>query len=147
MEATPIRDTEGALVPAISPDGQEVVFYTVLGGPIRVVQIQGGISRTLVEEAFCCPAWSPDGEWVYYTNLSRGLSRVPTGEEGAAQIVTVVDTAAGEEIHLLPALLPGGSGAVYETRGSGRVNRRIHAVDVETSDRIVLRISTVSPLV
>lgn len=47
LDATPIRDTDGAGLPAISPDGREVAF-TAAGNPaqIRVATVQGGPSRT-----------------------------------------------------------------------------------------------------
>ena len=40
LEATPIRNTDAANAPAISPDGREVAF--VLSGSIRVVPLEGG---------------------------------------------------------------------------------------------------------
>ena len=40
LEATPIRDADGANRPAISPDGGEVAFH--FGTSIRVVSLQGG---------------------------------------------------------------------------------------------------------
>ena len=42
LEATPIRNTDGAHGPAISPDGREVVFVVGTSGSIRVVPLEGG---------------------------------------------------------------------------------------------------------
>ena len=92
LEATPVRNTDGASYQAISPDGREVAFGA--SGSIRVVPLEGGVSRTLTDSAFCCPSWSPEGDWVYYSNLSRGLSRVPASG-GPSEVVTQLDTAAG----------------------------------------------------
>ena len=133
MDATPIRDTDGARRPAISPDGQEVVFDAG-GGVIRAVPLQGGVSRTLTELAHptgSLPRWSPDGAWIYYRDASGGLSRVPSGG-GTAEIITEVDTAGGDANHLLVDVLPGNR-AVYQVAGPGGVPR-IQAVDVETGE-------------
>ena len=127
LDSTPIRDTGGARRPSISPDGNEVVFHTGQGGGIRVVPLQGGVSRTLTEGTQA--RWSPDGAWIYYTNPSGGLSRMPSGG-GTAEILTVVDT--GEVAHEFVDVLPGGH-AVYQANTPGSV-RRIQAVDVETGE-------------
>ena len=97
LDATPIRDTDNAQYPAISPDGEEVAFQS--GGAIRVVPLQGGVSRTLTEGGVCCPAWSPDGAWLYYTDSSQGLSRLPSGGGEAPVVITEVDTAAEDQLH------------------------------------------------
>ena len=132
LEATPVRDTDNAVRPAISPDGQEVAFYILGSDSIRVVPLQEGVSRTLPVSAHsdgAYPRWGPDGAWIYYRDASGGLSRLPPGG-GVPQIVTVVDTAAGDEDHVNVDVLPG-SRAVYEVTGLGKI-RRIQAVDVET---------------
>ena len=132
LDATPIRGTDGAVYPAISPDGQEVAFAS--SGSIRVVAIQGGVSRTLVEgEAgeICCPGWSPDGAWVYYSEPTAGLRRVPAGG-GSPEIVTEVDTAADDRRNGLLDVLPSGRGVVFTAEGSDGF--RIQAVDVETGE-------------
>jgi len=63
LDAAPITGTNGANQPAISPDGREVAFRA--GRSLRVVPLDGGVSRTLTDDAFCCVRWSPDGAWVY----------------------------------------------------------------------------------
>ena len=128
LDATPIRGTDGARIPAISPDGQEVAFDD--GGSIRVVPLRGGVPRTLAEGAgqICCPDWSSDGAWVYYSEPNNGLRRVPAGG-GSPEILTV---AAGDEVQALPDVLPDGRGVVFATRGPDGF--RIQAVDVETGE-------------
>jgi Tol biopolymer transport system component len=113
LDATPVRDTDGAGRPAISPDGREVAF-NVGNGVIRVVPLPGGVSRTLTDSAWFAggpPQWSPDGGWIYFTNPSQGLSRLPAGG-GIAEIVTVVDTTTGYSVHVSVEVLPGDA-AVY----------------------------------
>ncbi len=99
-------------------------------GSIRVVPIRGGVSRTLIE-ANCCPTWSPDGAWIYYTDLSLGLSRLPSGG-GAPEVVTELDTGAGDVLSGLLDVLPGGRGVVFTVSGPG--GYRLQVVDVETGE-------------
>jgi len=130
-EATPIRETRNGWGPAISPNGEEVAFY--VGSSIFVVSLQGGGLRTITEAASLFGTdvgWSPGGAWIYYTDSSEGLSRVPAGGGGAPQMVTEVDTAAGESRHVAVHVLPGGKAALY-TAYSGAVGT-IRTVDLET---------------
>ena len=130
LDATPIRGTGDGSLPAISPDGQEVAFSG--GGSIRVVPLQGGVSRTLAEaRQICCAGWSSDGAWVYYSEPTAGLRRVPAGG-GSPEIVTEVDTAGGDQINVLLDVLPDDRGVVFTTLGEGGF--RIQAVDVETGE-------------
>ena len=131
LDATPIGGTDRAQFPAISPDGQEVAFATA--GSIRVVPLQGGVSRTLVEGAALLrsPGWSSDGAWIYYSESNAGLRRVPAGG-GSPEIVTEVDTGAGNVFSRYLDVLPDGRGVVFMTRGPG--GDRIQAVDVETGE-------------
>ena len=131
LDATPIPNTGGADGPAISPDGLEVAFS--VGSSIRVVSLQGGLSRTLTELAFAygggTPRWSPDGAWVYYRDSSRGLSRVPSDDVGELpQVITSGATGGGSSNHLWPDPLPGGRSVVYQ---AGPI---IQAVDLETGE-------------
>ena len=130
LDATPIRGTDGGSLPAVSPDGQEVAFSA--GGSIRVVPLQGGVSRTLAEaRGICCAGWSSDGAWIYYSEPTAGLRRVPAGG-GSPEIVTEVDTGAEDQINVLLDVLPDGRGVVFTTLGRGGF--RIQAVDVETGE-------------
>ena len=131
LEATPVRNTDGAHGPSISPDGREVAFGA--SGSIRVVPLEGGVSRTLTDSALCCPSWSPEGDWVYYVNLSLGLSRVPASG-GPSEVVTQVDTTAGDLAHVWVDALPGGRGVLYMAAGPGNTNQRIQALDLESGE-------------
>ena len=129
LDAMPIRDTDGATRPAISPNGQEVVFQA--GGSIRIVPIQGGVSRTLTSTGEDVPRWSPDGAWIYFTNAADGVSRTPS-IGGAVEIITEVDTAGGDEAHVMVDVLPGDR-VVYQVLRPGAVSR-IQAVNLETGE-------------
>jgi len=115
LDATLIGDTDDARLPAISPDGREVAFQALEGGPLRVVPLQGGVSRTVLpgDPGICCPSWSPDGVWLYFADASNGLSRV-RASGGPPESVTRLDTTSGVTRHSYPEVLPGGERLVYE---------------------------------
>jgi len=139
LDATPIRDTDQALYPELSPDGLEVAIIT--GTEVRVVPLQGGVSRTLVGVGgvVCCTAWSPDGAWVYYSEGFVGLRRVPAGG-GEPETVAAINTEDGDLFKILADVLPGGTGAVFAAaRPGGSV---IGAVDLETGEEKVLTSGT-----
>jgi len=129
LDSTPIRGTDGANAPAISPDAREVA--AIAGGSLQVVPLDGGLRRTLTDSALLGPRWSPDGAWVYYTNQAFGLSRVPS-DGGSSEVVTQVDAAAGDILNWGVDVLPGGRSALYTAVGSE--GPRIQAVDLETGE-------------
>ena len=56
---------------AVSPDGRQVVFSQQLPGKpeeLWIVDIDGSNPKRLTWEGGNNPAWSPDGEWIVYTN-------------------------------------------------------------------------------
>jgi serine/threonine-protein kinase len=133
-DAAPIQNTRGAGLPAISPDGREVAFAAGDPAQIRVATVNGADSRTLVGSA--SPGgvrWSPDGTWVYYTNASSGLSRVPAGG-GSPEVLTRVDPAGGDEIHWAVEVLPGGRGIVYTASERPVMDPRIEVLNMETGE-------------
>jgi serine/threonine-protein kinase len=124
LDATPLPSSTFATGPTISPDGQEVA-YVVLDPPprpIRIVSLEGGVSRTLTDSAFCCPHWGADG-YVYYSDMSRGLSRTPVGG-GPSEVVT--QGAEGAPRHLYPHVIPG-VGVLFSINAAGGPG--IHAVE------------------
>jgi serine/threonine-protein kinase len=143
LRATPMRGTEGAICPALSPDGREVVYVTGAPGPIKVVPLQGGTPRTLVDSALWVGDWGEDGA-VYYTDLALGISRVPAGG-GEPEVITTVDAAAGEVGHGPVNVLPSGRGAVFTIeRGGGVLTEDIAAVQFATGEVTVLARGTLA---
>ena len=133
LNATPIRGTEYAAHPAISPEGLEVAFDQ--GGAIRIVPLQGGGPRTLIEVGNSRPVWSPDGEWVYFRN-GLGLSRIPAAG-GEEEIITEVNRAGGEDGHAFVIVLPGGRKILYQVLALA-AEPSIRALDLETGQDKVL---------
>ena len=117
LTATPIPGTENAYMPFVSPDGNQVGYFTVDPLRIMVVPLAGGSPRTLLdlENESLGAMWGPDG-FVYLADRS-GIVRV-TSAGGDPQRVTTVQT--GEETgHTSPHVLPGGEGLLFTIlRGS-----------------------------
>jgi serine/threonine-protein kinase len=110
-EARPLAGTEGAQVPAVSADGQWVVFWAaraikkvpLRGGP--VVDLASGIGDPA---GIVCD----DRGAVYLGGDHGGILRIPPGEAVAA-ITTVGE---GQVGHVLPWPLPGGGVVLYTVR-------------------------------
>jgi eukaryotic-like serine/threonine-protein kinase len=108
--AHPLPDTKRAFAPFFSPDGQSIGFFVVGSGgtQLKVISISGGVARTLVQDSiasFGGGGWGDDGR-IYFTNSSRGLSRVPsTG--GPVTVVSHPDSGSGIREHDYPDVLPG----------------------------------------
>ena len=85
LEATPVRGTEGVVSFALSPDGREVAF-SADRGPLRVVLLEGGPIRTLVEDARLVSDWTPDGT-VYFMRIpALAVGSVPAVGGGAEAV-------------------------------------------------------------
>ena len=131
---TPIPGTEGQPYdPIISPNGEEVVFIQdrrLMAAPLR-----GGVLRTLADSAYCCMRWGPD-EFLYYTDVSLGISRVPVaGVDGVGEpVMQREESDAG--LHYFQ-VLPGGEVAVFQVDW-GPPTVRIEAMRLDTGERKVV---------
>jgi hypothetical protein len=73
------------------------------------VPIDGG-PPTVLEDSLLTPetvSWGSDG-YLYGTALQNGITRREAHAGSKPEFVTTVDTAAGEQTHLYPELLPDG---------------------------------------
>lgn len=77
----------GRDAPQWSPDGDEILFMTSLGGGVNVYGIspEGGFPRPLVEDLSLSgtgspgsqkPQWSPDGRWIGYVSSKGGAPEI-----------------------------------------------------------------------
>ena len=133
LDAAPIRGTEGAVSFALSPDGREVAFAG-FPGPLRVVSLNGGTPRTLVEQVSTVSDWAPDGT-VYFTSTVV-LSRVGATGGGADAVETVTELQEEETRHGSLRVLPGGRMAVFQVWYlPGGADAEIWAVDLDTQER------------
>ncbi len=111
-EARPLPGTEGAQVPAVSPDGQRVAFWA--DGAIRVVPLAGGPVGVLVKEAESRPAglaWMMDGRVVW--GSVRGPIMSAAAEQAPSALTQLLE---GELSHLLPQMLPEQDVLLYTVR-------------------------------
>ena len=137
--------TEAALQPFYSPDGQWVAFFT-FDGRLKKVSVGGGAAVTILEKVqdgrWAFGSWGDDDTIVFGSALS-GLYRVAaTG--GAPEVVTKIDSAAGEQ-HEGPRFLPGAQAVVFQV---SRPPQRptIDVVRLETGQRRTLLENAGRPL-
>jgi serine/threonine-protein kinase len=132
LGAAPIRETEGATGPAISPDGREVAFAR--GGAIRIVPLEGGVSRTVGAATIrCCVRWSADGAWLYFDHGDVGVGRVQAAG-GDVEILLRARDWSGTQVSVYMDPLPNGRGVVFEgTKAVG--GPWIMALDIESGER------------
>lgn len=128
-DGSPIAETRGATLPAVSPDATLVAF-TDDDARLRIAALVGGPGRTLAVAVPASPVrWSPDGAWIYFTNPDSGLSRVPAAG-GDAEIVTRPDAGSGEA-HWIGDVLPGGASILYTSTVAVTDDPRIELREVE----------------
>ena len=117
LHARPLAGTDDAQAPSFSPDGRSVAF--IADGALRVVAIDGGPARTVVDRA-ASPwgtDWARDG-MIYFSGENGGLRRVPA-EGGSVEALSEPDSTRGISEQDWPHVLPGGQAAlVAEWRGS-----------------------------
>ena len=108
----PLAGTEGALGPLFSPDGTRVGYYA--NGAFMAAPIDGG-PPTVLEDSLLTPetvSWGSDG-YLYGSALQNGITRREAHAGAKPELVTMVDTAAGEQTHLYPELLPDGKTLLF----------------------------------
>ena len=107
-----IRGTEGALSPTLSPDGKEVLFAVAdaAGGPIKRVDITGGVARPLTDSAIRNGQLSwREGNQVL---MMRGQSLLVMDAATRTQRVLLKSDTSGRERYGFPDVLPGGKAAL-----------------------------------
>lgn len=96
----PIRGTEGAQSPVLSPDGLWVSF--IAGGQLRKVSIQGS-EPVVLAPAILNGAWTADGDLLYTPKIGVGIHKV--SENGGEPVRLLPNT---DRLHVHPQMLPGG---------------------------------------
>ena len=113
LQATPISNTEGAVSPFFSPDGQWIAFFA--NGKLKKVAITGGAAVTLADAAQPRGGtWTDDGYIVFSPTSASPLMRV-SAAGGPTEGWTKLGN--GETTHRWPTALPGGR--VLMTTSSG----------------------------
>jgi Tol biopolymer transport system component len=111
-DARSLPGTEGAQVPAVSPDGQWVAFWAA--GAIRKVRLTGGPSAVIANDMPNPPvgmSWDSSGQ-LFLGHTDGSIWRVSPG--GILEPVTKrLET---ELSHILPSLLPGEDALLFTVR-------------------------------
>jgi hypothetical protein len=105
LESIPIRGTDDANFPVLSPDGRAIAF--VRGSQVLRMSLEGGPATMLyqADQANNSPnqlRWTPNDIILFdFTGNDDGLMQVPASG-GAASPHTKIDSAAGETDHRQP---------------------------------------------
>jgi serine/threonine-protein kinase len=117
LDPVPIPGTDGAIAPALSPDGRSLAFQ--VGPAIHVAALPDGPSRRVVDEGYD-PSWGADGS-LYFANDQVIWRMAPGGTPEAF-------TRPGDAIQVLPSALPDGRGLLLTVRRSVASESRIAVV-------------------
>ena len=116
--AQPLTDSEGAVYPFWSPDGDSVGFFA--GGALKRLDLGGGAAQTLAPAANGRGGtWNADGVIVFAPNLTSPLMRVSATGGAATPVTTLGPQHAG---HLDPQFLPDGRRLLFTVDGLADVN-------------------------
>ena len=117
FEATAVVGTEAGSNPFFSPDGRWLGFFS--GGKLRKVALAGGAPITLADTSFQPrgASWGSDGTVVFAGSGGAALERV-AADGGPVELVTTLDTAAGETGHRWPHVLPGAEAMLFTIGGA-----------------------------
>ena len=116
LDATPLAGTNGAINPSFSPDGKRIVFAAGGTYTIKVVSVDGTPPISIATPGPGSgggTAWGRDG-WIYF-DAPPGLSRI-RADGGTPEVVTPLDSLAGDIGQAWPDILPNGKGMIYRTR-------------------------------
>jgi serine/threonine-protein kinase len=122
FELQQVADSQNGWLPFFSPDGQKVGFFT--GGEIRVVGLQAGIGRDLIEsDGFSGAVWMEDDSIVWSGLDNEVLFRIPAGG-GALETIELEGVASGM-ILISPSWLPGERALLCGVRRDGRFDAAV----------------------
>ncbi len=99
--------------PDFAPDGRQLVFASDIAGGLElfVQPISGGAPRQITHCGVCVePAWSPNGQWIAYTDRQHGGLWLVSATTGETQQLTDFGTQ--------PAWSPDGRSVVFSNPGS-----------------------------
>jgi len=132
LGVSPIRDTEGAANPFLSPDGSWVGFFSK--GKLQKASLSGGSPFTICDApGWSTATWGPDGTIVFHDRRG-GLSRV-SANGGVPEPITAVG--ASGELHWSPHFVPSGE-AVLFTIWTWSRTRHIAVYSLDTGEQRVL---------
>jgi serine/threonine-protein kinase len=142
LNAVPLRGSDNAGFPFVSPDGHWVGFFAGgLNGELKKVAITGGPPITLCrfQGAARGASWGADDTIVFATSdLATGLMSVPAAG-GEPKVLTKPDAAHGEQDHVFPAWLPDRRSVLYTVLIGPTIDTaQVAVLDLETGQRTTL---------
>ena len=135
FEAVPLRGSEGAERPFLSPDGSWVAFQAGANRALRKVSILGGppVTITELQDNLRGASWGADDVIIFGTASTSGLMRV-SGAGGDPEAITTPDNA----IHKWPDILPAGAGVLFTIERGPSANKEIALLDLDTGEHRVI---------
>ena len=101
LDCRPLKDTETAVGPFFSPDGNWIGYFSRKDHKLKKVNLLGGASETIADfEDYYGATWSSTGNIVFAPSANSGLYSVPAGGGKAVQISQPDPSA--DEAHLWP---------------------------------------------
>ena len=130
QDARPIPDTDGAIAPFFSPDGQWIGFFA--GAKLKKVSVNGGAAVTLGDAEIPYGAsWGSQGTIAFAPRSGSPLLQVSDGG-GAQQPVSRLEK--GESLHIWPEFLPGGKAMLFAA-GNSPAGLQVAIQSVATGER------------
>ncbi|MEP6995811.1 MAG: protein kinase, partial [Acidobacteriota bacterium] len=130
FDARVLPDTEGALAPSFSPDGQWLAYS--LGGKLQRLAVSGGSPQPVCDIPIPyegTAAWAEDGS-AFVSSYNGGLLRAPAS---GGKCVQVLKPDASRGGILEPEVLPGGKALLFaRTSGFQTSLANIAVLDLET---------------
>jgi Tol biopolymer transport system component len=125
--------TDGGRLPFFSPDGRWIGFFA--DGRLKKVGLAGGTPVTLADAPDGAGgSWTHDGRIVFAPAMSSGLFVVAEAG-GTPQRLTALDSAAGDDVHAWPQVLPGGQRVLFTAIAWSRETSTVALVDLATGTR------------
>jgi serine/threonine-protein kinase len=122
LEPRLIPSTEEGTAPFISPDGRWIGFFTIgtsaRADALNKIRVDGGMPTRLAPiQVSSGLGWALAGHWyeegqILVSGASPVIQRV-SASGGSPIAVTALDEARGEQSHVQPRMLPGGTALLY----------------------------------
>ena len=139
MTARAVPDTDGAIEPFFSHDGQWVGF--VAAGKLKKVSVSGGAPQTICAATGRLGAsWGPDDTILFTPSITEGIWRVAAAG-GIPTRVTTPDRSRREKSHRFAEWLPGANAFIFYTHlieMPSLDDARIELLDLRSGSRRVL---------
>ena len=139
LEVQPIVGTNGALYPAISPDGQWIAYD--LNGTLMKISVFGGATQRIcdIHGVSRGVAWA-NNHSIMFGHINRGIFEV-SADGGEPKALTTLDSTNGEISHRFPQMLPDGKTLIYTVKQgtiSSFDDALIVAQHLDTGERKIL---------